>query len=113
MQLIFYALYHNCFLVVELLFKAILNAEGSRYSNLFGITFPVHRQGYMLYALRTSHPTYKSGRSFGIVTWTFLQHITQGKSGDVPTKHAFVEFVFLWLFDRLHAFVLWACYFPN
>jgi hypothetical protein len=31
----------------------------------FGITFPVHRQGYMLYALWTSHPTYKLGISFG------------------------------------------------
>jgi hypothetical protein len=60
----------------------------------------------MLYALHNSHPTNKSGISFGNVTWTFLQHNTQGKSGFVPTKHAFIEFVFFWLFDRLHAWLV-------
>ncbi len=64
------------------------------------------RQGYMLYALHNSHPTNKSGISFGNGTWTLLQNITQGKSGVVPTKHAFIEFVFFWLFDRLHAWLV-------
>jgi hypothetical protein len=55
MQLTFYALYHNCFLVVELLFETILNAEGSRYSNLFGITFPVHSDKVICYMLFITH----------------------------------------------------------